>query len=552
MLTCSLDVWPGSYSLADEIQIPIKFDFRPFDTESKLGHATQSLVSCTTCGAIATALFPHDNGTMTCPFCQTSSPYERDHFSTISEFQRESECGQSHFFLCFLLDLTCAEELIDVSKIHFFSALKALLPGTAFTVALLEEDRVSFVKVFHNGTKFLTFSLNACLFKLIDVSFLMNSINNIEIIEEMINKFQTKKKRTEIHEIADFSKLFSNPSSNVFVKFLVFSPNFISSQTASRMSLDWFSPFPDKKRSMPIDGIFLSVNTEDVELHLQALVQRYKTTDFAMNLSVRAFIAKPLEISPNTYTRVSVRDGASQALTVTVPKGYHRNEPVPVQIESRYVILGHGDTCIQRTVVISKSIPISKDVAPILRGVNPVVVKQSMDKDTEETFVRNLLGLYNSKIVEILPGRIDYDPFFRLMPHLQLFLRFFAAKDKVTNGNIILGNDLAIARYIPCVSFWETQDRKIEEAAPSPSWSTVLFQDMECIVSDCGDKIHIFMDTEIRPGSQLQKEIERRVQRRFPIVPVLKHQKMRIPLFLQNETEITELIIQRFGKKRSC
>ena len=550
MLTCSLNVWPASYSLADEIQIPIKFDFRPFDTESNLVMARDSPISCSVCGAIATALFPQLDGIMTCPFCQTSGTYVRDESCALLKFQRETESGQAKLFLCFLVDLNCSEDMVDVSKIYLFVALKALLPGTLFIVGLLEGDRVSFVKVFNNGAKFLTFSVKSSLFDVIDVEFLVNSVNNIEIIEQMISKFHTARKFAEIDDIVDFSPLFSNAKHNTFVKFIVFSPHSIDPGVARKMSLDWFSPFPNKTKSMPIDGIFLTVNSEDVELHLQTLVQRYKTTDFAMDLSVQAFIAKPLEITPNSYTLESTRDGASQTLTVTIPRSYHRADPVPVQLEARYVVLSRGEKCIHRTTVISKRIPVSRDIAPVLQGINPVIVKESLTKDKEEPFLRRLLGLYNSRIVETLPGSAEYDPFFRMMPHLQLFLRFFAAPQRVTSSNLILGRDHAIARFIPCVSFWETQDEKIEEAAPAPAWSISLYPSVECIVADCGDKIHLFMDGDVRVGSQLHRDLERRIQRRFPIVPIQKHEKMRASFFIQSEREVTEIILKRFGKKR--
>lgn len=162
--------------------------------------------------------------------------------------------------------------------------------------------------------------------KMISIDFLVNDIKQVGVIEEMIKQVRGRKKLTKDdfshREIPDFSHLFSKCGENKFVKFIVFSPNSISKEVALKVSSDWFSPFPSTEYSLPIDGVCLSVNMEDAELHLQTLVQRYKTGKFALNLSVKTYIAKPLEILPKSFNRASTRDGFSQILNVTVPRSY--------------------------------------------------------------------------------------------------------------------------------------------------------------------------------------------------------------------------------------
>lgn len=140
MLSCSLDVWPATFSLADDLNLPILFDFCPFDTDFNVEKVEEAPLVCNVCNAYGTPAFQRNNGNIICPFCQNSGVSDESSIIGLNEFRIEREIPKMSFYLCLLLDNTCPEDMFEAAKIYMFTALRALLPGTQFIVGIVANN----------------------------------------------------------------------------------------------------------------------------------------------------------------------------------------------------------------------------------------------------------------------------------------------------------------------------------------------------------------------------------------------------------------------------
>lgn len=239
-------------------------------------------------------------------------------------------------------------------------------------------------------------------------------------------------------------------------------------------------------------------------------------------------------------------------LSLSLPRSFGSIKDVAVELIATYMILDATRGCVQRTLVMSAIYPVSKDPVAILRSVNPKIVRRKWTKQTEEIeFVRHLYEIYKTKVLEMMPGGISCDPFFTLFPNLQLFLRFLVTK-KAVNENQIIESEAMMVKHMPMASFWSSQDSKIEEEAVAAVWSHRVFNNIVCVLHDCGESIDIFMDEPVEDGSLLDREIKRRVCRRFPIPKIQRSPRSKFILNVQSETEIANIVRTLLEPKHSA
>lgn len=544
MLSCSLDVWPSSRSLADDMGIPIVLDFRPFDSDSTVPQIpAQRFLICAGCGAYVTGIYSKSDDKLICPFCGNISniPGERDEVALPNNFKLDVHRKDGFFYLCFLLDLTAPPNDLAISKLYMAIALNSLMPETKFMVGFIEDESVSFIKVFNNGPKLVTFSTRSNLTDLISIPFLLNELSDVETVTTFLNEVSAPRRHDSLHTITDFSRLFSDLPPGMFIKYILISPNFVPPEMISKISLDVISPVNNGMHK-PIDGnyiIFSQIN--EVELQIQTLIQRYSTAQLAVNVEITAFVPKQFEITPVTVKQPSARDGFSSTFTLSLPRSFGSIKDVAIEFVATYTIIDGLKGCTQRTLVMSSIYPVSKDPVVILRSVDPCVTwKQIIRDGDEEEFMEHLYEIYKTKVLEAMPGSIESDPFFSMFPNLQLLLRFLAAK-KPVNDNLIVESEAVMVKHMPMSSFWATQNNKIEEGAVAPVWSHRAFKNIVCVVYDCGESIDIFMDGNVEEGSLLAQAIERKIRRRFPIPKVQKFQRSKFILKVQSEMEITDM-----------
>ena len=178
----------------------------------------------------------------------------------------------------------------------------------------------------------------------------------------------------------------------------------------------------------------------------------------------------------------------------------------------------------------------SKDILPILRTVNPVILKKSItSKNNEKILLKKFYELYKEKVTDILPGSSNstnfFDPFFLILPNLQLFLHFYLSENKELNSTFIVEKNLEFVKFCPAVSFWSTQNDKIEETAISFIENEEIFQLAPIVVIDSYTQIDVYMDdNKININNNLSNEIKKKVKLRFPVPTVSR--KMRDALFL--------------------
>lgn len=554
----SISVWPSSKNLANEIGIPIIIEYRPFEEDSQLMDLTNKCTNfpkCSYCSAYVTSVFVFSKDKISqCPYCGNDFLLPKSiSFLPYQNFKVERRIENFSFYLCFILDLDCTPENLEESKKNFSIALKALLPGTFFIVAFIKDNRFHFLMLFNNSTKIISFNVTSSLFNKIALKPLINNVKTVDYINEYVQQNIKASSINQLHEIIDFSTLFSQCPDDVFIKFVLLSPNSVAKRCSSFLSFDIISPIVNDD-AKNIDGYYLNAQEmPNIEFQIQSMVQRYYTSPFAINLSTQIFYSKQFEISPSSIlTKSSVHCGSSYLFTISFPKLFGTLKDVHLQFVSRYIIISpsmanskidnnSGYNCemtvFSRIQVNSFIFQTSKDILPILRTVNPVILKKSFtSKSKEKSIIKRLIELYKEKVTEILPGFSSNssnfsDPYFLTLPNLQLLLKFYLTENKFFNSTFITEKELEFVNFCPSVSFWCNQNEKIEEIPISFVESEEVFQLMPIVVVDSRTTIDVFMDDpKIQKETKLAKEIERKIKLRFPVPTVQK--KIREALFL--------------------
>lgn len=559
---CSISVWPSNKNLANEIGIPIIVDYRPFDENvhlMDLSEKCSSFPKCSYCSAYVTSLFVFSKDKISqCPYCGNDFILPKAiSFLPYQNFKVEKKLDRFSFYLCFIIDLDCSPENLAKSKENFSIALKSLLPDTFFMVAFIKNGRFHFIMMFNNNPKIISFNSTSSLFNKIIIKSFLNNIKIIETINNYVMHNLTVSKNREIHEIVDFSPLFENCPSDIFIKFVMFSPNHLSEKCGSLLSFDWVSPVTNSNFKK-IDGFYLnSQEIPNVDFQIQSMVQRYRNSPFAINCSTQIFYSKQLEISPSSFQIKSVRCGSSFPFTISYSRHFLGLKEVHLQFVSKYVIISPyeanskfdnkcGYNCemkvVSRLQVNSYIFQTSKDILPILRTVNPVILKKSFTSQHKEIiFIKKLLELYKEKVTDALPGAPSnslnmFDRFFLILPNLQLLLSLHLTKNKLFNSAFIIEKENEYVQFCPSLSFWSGQDDKIEEVPISSIDSDEAFKYPPIVVVDSCTSIEIYMDENLKHNSNLSNEIKRKIQMRFPVPTVQRRSREALILNLREET----------------
>ncbi|OHT05576.1 hypothetical protein TRFO_26648 [Tritrichomonas foetus] len=526
MVNSSMSIWPCNKSLADDIGVPIVLEYRPYDSDNMFSDLlTTNLPKCSYCSAFITSAFSIDRDKhVQCPFCGNDFQLPNSYDITYHNFKIDQKIDDFSLYLCFVIDLDCSEEYSQVLKVYFSVALKALLPDMEFMVAFIRKNRFHFVKLFNDIPKIFSFDPSISLFETLEINSLLNNVKNISLIEDLFfcDLHPNSQNNSQLHEIIDFSNLFSSCPDNTFIKFIMFSPNHVSNKCASLLSFDWISPI-EKNNCQNIDGFYLNPkDIDNIEIQIQTMIQRYKTSTYAVNVSTQSFIPKQFEISPMVCTKPSYRNGSSIIFTISFPRLFSTFKEIHIQFVSNYIFILPDGIAKRRTQVNSLKFFTSKDILPILRTVDTSVVWRNLNSRNEEKeFIKKLLEIYKSKIIDGMPGTTkQFDPFFTLLPNLQWFLKFYLTNTKPINSKFVIENERKMVRFCQCVSFWENQENKIEEMSISYADSNKLLKSPPIVIVDNCTIIDLFMDDQIIKNSRLDREIERRILRRFPVPTV--------------------------------
>ena len=544
LLCSSISVLPYNKSLADEIGIPFIIEYRPFEKDNDDFYQSViplKLPKCAHCSAYITKTFSIDKDhKVQCPFCGKDFSFNSSININYQSFKMEKAFKNFGFYICFILDLDCTDNLLKISKQYISIALNALLPETKFIFAYIKQNNLHFLKLINGNPKIISFDNKLSIFNYIKIDFLINVVNieNIQLLDNLIldkNKefssmvnndsfFQSS--GTDIHEINDFSKLFSNCPDNIFIKFVMFSPNSISKKCKLALSFDWISPHFNHDVFKSLDGFYLCKDEiKNIEIQIQTMIQRYTTDSFAVNLSTQSFITKQFDISPSVFTIPSARDGTTISLNVSYPRILTMSKECQIQIVSSYVVVLPNSEAIQRTQVTSVVFNTSKDILPILRSIDPSIIwtyllpMKSSNTQIIKDFLRKLLDLYKTKVIDAMPASTkQFDPFFLLLPNLRWILKFFYSNIDQISSMHIIEKEMRFSKFCRNVSFWESQNEKIEESSLSYFDSDQLFNSPPIVVVDSCFAIDIYMDDqEIKEGSKLSQEIKKSIEKRFPI-----------------------------------
>lgn len=560
----SFSIWPSSKNLANEIGIPIIIEYRPFEEEMQLMDLSEkctNLSKCSYCSAYVTSVFIFSKDKISqCPYCGNDFLLPKSiSFLPYQNFKVEKKIERFSFYLCFIIDLDCSQDNFINTKYNFSVALKALLPDTFFIVALIKNNRFHFIMVFNNNSKIISFDVTSSLFNRITLKSFVNNVKSVDYINEYVQNNLSSSNVDQLHEIIDFSALFSQCPDDIFIKFILFTPNHVSESCSSHLSFDIISPVLNN-HAKNIDGFYLnSQEVPNVDFQIQSMIQRYRTSSFAINLSTQIYYNRQFEISPSpTLTKSSIHCGSSFLFTVSFPRLFGTLKEVHLQFVSKYIIISpsvdnselnnnSGYNCemkvTSRIQVNSYIYTTSKDIVPILRTFNPVILKKSLQsKVKEKNFIKKLFELYKEKVTDNLVGSINsnsfFDPYFLIMPNFQLFLKFYLTENKYLNSTFITEKELEFVQFCPSVSFWHNQDQKIEEMPISFVESDEIFHVTPIVVIDSCTKIEIYMDDpKLQINSKLSKEIEKKIKMRFP-VPIIS-KKVREALVL-NINEMNE------------
>ena len=538
-MEASLQIWPQSKKVAEDIVIPISFTFRPFDNGSNLNSIPNSkLVRCYKCNALVTSIFS-DAEKIECPFCDTIISRASDGQVSFQDFQIDHSSKPLTFYICFVFDLRCSQEFVAITKIYLSIALRAILPETKFLFLCLHSDFVSFIKIRNGKPMIFDFPITAKIFELVSLDFFLNTHNDVENLIEYIQNLKNLQEATLLKE---FQNMFIPIPNNIFINFIVFTPLEFHASHLKNMSFDVVSASPFK-HNLDIDGVgFSQQSVEDLNLQVQALVQRLVPNQFALNMKLLVHAPPLIEVTPSSFQISAIRSGFSKVFHISLAKTASIYSEIPIEIIASFDLPINEKQVIHRTVVSSRKFKTSKNYFSILSTVNPVVVARSLTITKE--FVKSIFELYTTKICANLPSFKGPDPYFTLLPNLRWLLRFLLFTKRQGYSTFFADFSSELALFYSQISFWESEDIMSENNVSAVPFVQELMGNPQIVVIDNSYKIDIFCDSLISPDSELSKFIKTKVSNRFPVPRVTTKPLSKLKTFLPPEEEWNEMISQ--------
>jgi hypothetical protein len=454
-----------------------------------------------------------------------------------SDYHVEQVSKSLSFKICFVFDVRCANEFVEILKLYISIALRAIKPGTEFLFICLHNTHVSFLKIRGGRGIFIDYPNNSKIFELTAIEYLQNSSTDVESIIEFISDISNiSGDFTDTH----FENMFIPTPPNIFINFIVFTSSNISMNNTPNMSFDIVSPVSFKTHPN-INGLFFSQkNVEDLNLQVQALVQRLTPDNFALNVEVNVITPPLIEVTPSSIQMPSVRSGHSQVFRVSLAKTISSIAEIPIEIVTTYDIPISDKQVIHRTVVTSRKYQTSKNFFAILSTVDPVVACQGMQLTKE--FIINLINMYSSKVCQVIPGTSKTDPYFTLVPSLRWFLRFYLYKKKGAVTSFLIDEESEISCFFPQISFWDNQNTLSCNNICAVSFEEEMAGNPPIVIVDSNYKIDIFGVDEIEPDSEISKFIQMKVSNRFPVPRIAKKPRSKLLSLVPPEENYNEII----------
>lgn len=535
----SVRIWPQSKKIAEEMVIPLSLSFRPFDNSYEINAVPNQNVSiCPKCKTCVTAMFRSSkNNKLECPFCNAQIAEASKEQLSFSDFCIEQVSKPMSFKICFVFDARCADEFIAISKLYISIGLRAVLPGTKFLFLCLYNSHVSFLKIRGGRCIFIDFPITANIFNLVSIDNFMNSSEDVETIIESIAEI---KNLGEIVTASHFENMFIPMPPDIFINFVVFTPFNIDVNKIPNMSIDIISPTPFKTNPN-INGTFFSQQSvEDLSLQVQALVQRLSPNNFALNVTLSVAVSPLIEVTPSYIQRPSIRSGFSQVFHVNLSKITSAINEIPIEIVTSYDVPISNKQAIHRVVVTSRKFQTSKNFYSILSSVDPVTACQGMQLTND--FVKNLFNFYMTKICLSIPGTVEPDPYFTLIPSLRWFMRFFIYQKKGFPPPFLNDRESDLTCFFPQITFWDDQNTLSEDSVCSVSFEQELIGEPLIVIVDSNYKIDIFTDEAIEPESELSKFVQRKVSNRFPVPRVATKPRSKLMSLIPPEEEWGDVV----------
>ncbi|KAH0785851.1 hypothetical protein GPJ56_010251 [Histomonas meleagridis] len=548
MIDSSLKIWPNSKGLAEELGIEIILQIRPLSEKQQQQHPDENPKQCANCGAYFTSVFLQTSNPQ-CPFCGTvvktgiSTDYLIDNFYIDKPLPETTK-----LFVGFVFDMDAIANTQERLKEYFSVALNSISQNERFFCAVIFPRYISFLRVINGSVKGINFSFSLPLKTIsIDFSFLLNEAYDVPVILKHVQSLQSYSNQA-LHSIPNLSFLFNSDSS--FFKVLMFSSN--SQQQGditANVSVDWITC----TKSSSHDGLSINVLdshiSNNASLQVTTLVRSYFDSNVIFKLHTRIFIGNQLDVNPSNFHKVSVPNGYSRLIRVSMPRVSFNTNGVPIQVVSNFILFETQHTPHQMRTVTSKVFPTSHDYLPILGSLSPGILNLGIEGIREKSnLIPQLLRIYNNKILPIMAGKRDDDIFFSLIPPLQMLLKFSVSAAVPMQEEFIVDKGKDYLRYTTGVSFWASQNFLIEELALWPYEVNVALNKPPIVVADSFYEIKVYANENIDDESKLGKELRKRKLHRFPVpkVYVVNREKFELEWPKQeNECKTIELMLRQ-------
>lgn len=551
MIDSSFDIWPLNKGICDELGLKILLRVHPYVKENTLPtHPLLNPIQCPNCSAFHTSYFYQNGNLVSCPFCEAIKVKSgSSELNMLDNFCCQSVIQGAKFYVCFILDMNC--ELSNAKPLkHFLKiAMQAILKDQKFICALLFDKCISFLVVVDGSVKSLSFDFQQSLFNFIDINYLLNDKNNIDSLCEFIDGIESFSGRKP-HEIPDLNT-FSNFPKHFYFKAMIFSSNYLFSKIIPNVSIDWVSV--ESSANMCIDGFHLILSNksiENMELQIQTIVTKYFNR-YLFGLKIKIFSSDQIIISPSFIEKKSIPIGYSESVKVIIPR-IGSTPKVLIQVVSSYIIFNKKKP-ISITNVISRVYPTSHDYLPLLRSINPSILRPRFkDQIDKKSFILKVYNIYQNKIVNMLPGSKKNDYYFSIIPKLQWILRFIFKEDISLINSFIIERGHEMIKYCPIVSFWGNQNDKIEEFSLWPEESNILLGKPPIVIVDSFYKISIYMNEELIKGSLLDNALKESFSVRLPIPSFQIHTREKFEIdfhSMTNDSKIIESILIQYLQK---
>lgn len=508
----SLEIWPSCKKISEELIVPVNISLSPHSLASSQNAISLNIKNrCPKCHACYTKNFPVKDNKCTCIFCNTTIEVAETESFEYEEYSIQESTNSLNFYICFVADLRCPNEFIQIMVLYIKIALQALPSGTNFALMLLHDNFVSFIKVLHGKCYSFDFSFDSHFFELTKMESVLNSSYDIDPI---INYLPSLKNIMKSEANTNFERIFKPMPSDSFIHFVVFTSFYQNFTTAENISFDLFSLIP-MKGEPSINGLaFSQTSVEDVSLQIQNLVQRLQYFYFILNLNIQVFSPLNIDVSPQTITRSSIRRGMTINLNVNFSKCAIPVSEIPIEIVCTYNNPISWNRSIKTTYVISKIFKTSSNFYSLLSSIDPALAIQN---GVTQEFVSNLYNIYSNKILNNLPGDANQDLFFNLLPNLRWIVRAFLVSRKNRFKSYIADDYGMLSSKIPQISFWSDQNTLIADKIECVPFVESIVGKPHLIVVDFDYKIEVFADEMINPQSEIDKFIQYRIIHRFPV-----------------------------------